>query len=155
MKLSRRGWNNLLILALIVFMAVLNLPNVIKSHLKEKQQVSYPHLLNPEADVEQLHFAQWSLERKGSDWVINRQSQIPADELASRWISLVGTKVDEATFTQLTGTLSSANTLEVWYQDLEEPQRVTYYQTPNFWLLKNWQDEWIAVSVEDHYLFPF
>lgn len=154
MKLSRRGWNNLLIFALILFMVVLNLPNVLKSRLQE-QQSDYPYLLNPDTQVEQLHFARWSLERQGETWVINQVSPVAADELAARWISLVGTEVDDETFSQLKGSLSSPETIEVWYRDQEEPQRVTYYRTPKFWLLKNWQDRWIAVSVADDYLFPF
>jgi hypothetical protein len=86
---------------------------------------------------------------------MNQESTISAEDLASRWISLAGTEVDEDTFSQLKGSLSSPETIEVWYLDQEEPQRVTYYQTPKFWLLKNWQDKWIAVSVEDSYLFRF
>jgi hypothetical protein len=154
MKLSRRGWNNLLIFALILFMVVLNLPNVLKSRLQE-QQSGYPYLLNPDAQVEQLHFAQWSLERQGETWSINQVSPVAADELAARWIDLVGTEVDDDTFSQLRSSLPSASTIEVWYREQEEPQRVTYYRMSKFWLLKNWQDKWIAVSVEDDYLFPF
>jgi hypothetical protein len=154
MKLSRRGWNNLLIFALIIFMVVLNLPNVLKSRLQEQER-AYPYLLNPDATVEQLHFSRLSLERQGETWVMNQESTISAADLASRWISLAGTEVDEDTFSQLKGSLSSPETIEVWYLDQEEPQRVTYYQTPKFWLLKNWQNKWIAVSVEDSYLFPF
>ena len=176
MKLSRRGWNNLMILGIIVFMVVLNLPKVMKSYMNESRQELYPYLLNPDAEVEQLHFAKWSLELKDGRWAIRVNSPVSheehiasqepspeepspeepsPEELVLRWISLVGTEVDEAMFSQLNNSLSSASTLEVWYRDQEEPQRVTYYRTPKFWLLKNWQQKWIAISAEDEYLFPF
>ncbi len=34
--------------------------------------------------------------------------------------------------------LNAPETMEVWYQDLDEPQRVTFYRLDNFWLFKNW-----------------
>jgi hypothetical protein len=43
--------------------------------------------------------------------------------------------------------------VEVWFEKEEEPQRITVYQAPNFWMMQNWQGEWIAVSAEKSYLF--
>lgn len=79
---------------------------------------------------------------------------VDGQELVQRWHALTGTEVDEATYRALQPTLPNAQTIEVWYADREEPQRITFYQTPQFWLLKNWQDRWIAVSAEVSYLFP-
>ena len=66
----------------------------------------------------------------------------------------MGTPVDEDNYRSLKPRLINLNSLEVWYRDQEEPQRITYYQLPQFWLLKNWQEQWIAVSVEANYLLP-
>ena len=63
--------------------------------------------------------------------------------------------MDEATADSLEVNLGTPRSIEVWYKEQEEPQRVTYYQTTNFWLFKNWQQEWVAVSVDKSYLFPF
>lgn len=154
MKISRRGWNNILIVGIIAFMLILNLPTVIKNHLIEPEQNQYPYLLSPMLDVEQIHFSKWSLERLDEGWQSSKQLTISATELAQRWQALVGTEIEEDTFVQLKPQLAKANSIEVWYVKQEEPQRITYYQTPKFWLMKNWQQKWIAVSVEQNYLFP-
>lgn len=61
---------------------------------------------------------------------------VDGQELVQRWHALTGTEVDEATYRALQPTLPNAQTIEVWYADREEPQRITFYQTPQFWLLK-------------------
>ncbi|WED21966.1 hypothetical protein L3Q72_00680 [Vibrio sp. JC009] len=155
MKLSRRGWNNLLILCIIIFIVALNLPNILKSAFDEQELSPYPYLLSQEKNLLQVDFAKWSLKRDGTNWVATKDLSISALELVQRWKSLVGTEVTESTFTQLKPTLPNAQTIEVWYVEVEEPQRITYYQTPQFWLMKNWQEKWIAVSVDEGYLFPF
>ena len=153
-KISRRGWNNVLIFAVIAFMLILNLPTIIKENFMQPKQTTYPYVLNPAADIKEMHFSQLSLQREGTDWVANKDLSISPLELVQRWHALAGTQVDNETFLQLREQLPKANTLEVWYLDKEEPQRVTYYQTPNFWLMKGWQLDWIAVSVDENYLFP-
>ncbi|MDG3086907.1 hypothetical protein P7F88_12725 [Vibrio hannami] len=156
MKLSRRGWNNVLILGIMIFMVALNLPNVFKAAREDSEQIQeYPFLINPQQSPLELHFSDWSLTNDGSDWISSKELTVSTPDLIQRWTNLVGTEVDDPTFQQLKSQLSSANTIEVWYQGVEEPQRVTYYETPNFWLMQNWQSKWIAVSVESEYLFPF
>ena len=151
-------------LSVIVFIGVLNLPTLIKAYLIEpepEQQVSspYPYLLNPEAELQALHFAKWSLVLEDGQWGYQLKGSVPAQsisaqERAQRWQQLVGTEVDSQTYTDLTSQLTTPHTIEVWYQDQEEPQRITYYRLPEFWLLKNWNDQWLAVSIEESYLFP-
>ncbi|MDV7104190.1 hypothetical protein R3X26_07195 [Vibrio sp. TH_r3] len=153
-KISRRGWNNVLIFAVIAFMLILNLPMIIKENFMQPEQTTYPYVLNPEADIKEMHFSQLSIQREATDWVANKELTISALELVQRWHALAGTQIDSDTFSQLKDQLPKANTLEVWYLNTEEPQRVTYYQTPNFWLMKGWQQHWIAVSVDENYLFP-
>ena len=151
-------------LSVIAFIGVLNLPTLIKAYLIEpepEQQVSspYPYLLNPRAKLQALYFAKWSLVLEDGQWGYQlkgsaSEQNISAQERAQRWQQLVGTEVDSQTYTDLASQLSTPHTIEVWYQDQEEPQRVTYYQLPEFWLLKNWNDQWLAVSIEESYLFP-
>ncbi|MDN3684043.1 hypothetical protein QW180_09030 [Vibrio sinaloensis] len=153
----RRRWNNILILGIIAFIGLLNLPTLIKTYLIEEPVVesTHPYLLNPSANLSALHFfSTWSLELHQGQWQSSVSSAIPEAELASRWQSLVGTEISQANFDSLKPQLSAPQSIEVWYLDQEEPQRITYYQTPQFWLLKNWQDKWIAISVDTRYLMP-
>ncbi|EKO3432343.1 hypothetical protein NTH35_003944 [Vibrio fluvialis] len=150
----RRRWNNILILAVIVFIGVLNLPAFIKSYLIEPEVSSYPTLLNPHAKLQAMHFARLSLELNQGRWRATPPTEVAPEELVKRWQELVGTEVDDETYLSLQPNLRSPQTIEVWYSDQEEPQRVTYYRTPQFWLFKNWQDKWIAISVDNGYLLP-
>ncbi|WP_187381916.1 hypothetical protein [Vibrio mimicus] len=150
----RRRWNNILILAVIGFIAVINLPAVIKTYLLPEPSSQFPTLLRADATLQALNFPQFSLEKSREEWLATPELSIDAEELVKRWQSLTGTEVDEATYRSLQPTLPPPETIEVWYADHAEPQRITVYQTPQFWLLKNWQDHWIAVSVEASYLFP-
>ncbi|NOE77920.1 hypothetical protein GU260_07175 [Vibrio cholerae] len=150
----RRRWNNILILSVIAFIAVINLPTVIKSYLLPDPASQFPSLLRTDATLQALHFPAFSLEKSREEWQSEPELSIDGQELVQRWHALTGTEVDEAMYRALQPTLPNAQTIEVWYADREEPQRITFYQTPQFWLLKNWQDRWIAVSAEASYLFP-
>ncbi|HGE6078367.1 TPA: hypothetical protein ACGG71_002725 [Vibrio cholerae] len=150
----RRRWNNILILSVIAFIAVINLPTMIKSYLLPDPASQFPSLLRTDATLQALHFPEFSLEKSREEWQSEPELSVDGQELVQRWHALTGTEVDEATYLALQPTLPNAQTIEVWYADREEPQRITFYQTPQFWLLKNWQDRWIAVSAEASYLFP-
>lgn len=154
MRINRRRWNNILILAVIAFIAILNLPTVIKTYLIEPPASPYPYVINPNAQLQALHFTDWSLELNQNRWRSSKAISVAPEILAQRWQSLVGTEVDDVTYESLASLLRNPQTVEVWYQDREEPQRITYYQTPQFWLLKNWQEKWVALSVEEAFLFP-
>ncbi len=154
MRYSGRRWNNILILGVILFIAVLNLPTLIKTFLISEPEQSYPTLLDSSHQVVALYSPDWSLNYHDGEWQSTPRLATEAVELSQRWKSLSGTVVDEQTYRSLKSKLSLAHSLEVWYDGVEEPQRITYYQTPQFWLFKNWQDQWIAVSVERSYLFP-
>ncbi len=164
MRYRGRRWNNILMLSVIAFIGVLNLPTLIKTYLIEpepevKVSGSYPSLLNPAAELQALHFANWSVVVEDDHWAYQfKDTVLPqttsAQELSQRWQELVGTEIDSQTYTDLSPQLNTPHTIEVWYQDQEEPQRITYYQLPQFWLLKNWNDQWLAVSIEESYLFP-
>ncbi|MGF1910280.1 hypothetical protein L4C38_12610 [Vibrio kasasachensis] len=151
----RRRWNNYLILGVVAFMLLLNLPTIIKNYLIDTPvETEHPYLLNPNQQLKALHSNQWSLTYDRQDWTLSIPSSIAPQELALRWDTLVGTEISDQLYQSLKPSLQSPISIEVWYFEQEEPQRVTSYQLPQFWLLKNWQDKWIAVTVEQNYLFP-
>ncbi|MDW6091542.1 hypothetical protein SBX64_03095 [Vibrio rhizosphaerae] len=155
MKDRKRRWNNYLILAVILFIVILNLPSMIKDYLLPHEAPSNPSLLNPQLTMTSIRTQPWSLERDAhGDWTSTVSFDISALELVQRWRNLVGTQIDDKTYRSLSGKLNDPGTVEVWYEEQEEPQRITYYRFPQFWLFKNWQEHWIAISVEDRYLFP-
>lgn len=152
---DRRRWNNRLIFGVLVFMVLLNLPTLIKNYLLEAPAKSeHPYLLNPKQNLQAIYSSQWSLTHEDNDWVLSVPSPVKAQELAARWQSLTGTQVPDENYQSLKSRLSSPSSIEVWYVDQEEPQRITFYQLPQFWLLQNWQGDWIAVTVDKNYLFP-
>ncbi|MBD1558498.1 hypothetical protein HC752_16300 [Vibrio sp. S9_S30] len=155
MKLSRKGWNNILILSILAFIAIINAPSLLRKHFGLGETSTLPYVISPSEKPSALHFAQWSLENVDNQWRSTRQLSIEPLQAALRWTELTGTQVDSDTYDKLKGNLPPARTLEVWYVGVDEPERITFYQTPSFWLLQNWQKEWVAVSVEKSYLFPF
>jgi hypothetical protein len=171
MRYNGKRWNNILILSVIVFILLLNLPTLIKTYLMAPSEpaqaessqeegaptptMSAPTLLNPNHTLTALNFAHWSLAIGAEHWRSSQPMTITEDEAVERWQTLTGTAVDEETYQKLIATLPAPSSIEVWYQNLDQPQRITYYQTPKFWLFKNYHDIWIAVSVDEAYLFPF
>ena len=152
---QRRRWNNRLILGVLVFMVLLNLPTLIKTYLLEAPTESeYPYLLAPQKQLKAIYTSHWSLTHEEKDWVLSVPSPVKAQELAVRWQSLTGTQVPDENYQSLKSRLTSPSSIEVWYEDQEEPDRITFYQLPQFWLLQNWQGDWIAVTVDKSYLFP-
>lgn len=157
MKLTRRQWNNVLILAIIAFIAVLNVPSLIRTYLLDPQLAkpsAAPFLLDPNQEVVAIYATRWSLEKNQGRWRLDPPAQTAPEELAQRWLALQGTIVDEATYRSLSAGLSSPVSIEVWYRNIEEPQRITWYQTEQFSLFQNWQQQWIAISVQPAYLLP-
>jgi hypothetical protein len=153
----RRRWNNILILGIIAFIGILQLPTLIKTYLIDEPIVvesQYPYLFNPNSELRAIHLPRWSLEKVNNEWTSSTSMDVSAAELVQRWQGLVGTEVDSKNFNQLKPNLASPQTIEAWYFDQEEPQRITFYQMPQFWLFKNWQDKWIAISVQSEYLVP-
>lgn len=156
---KRRRWNNIMIVLVILFMGVLNLPTLIKSYLitpPEETAPAYPYVLNHHKELHQLNFAQFSLTKNAQgEWQASQSLPIAPLELVTHWQELSGTVIDENTMQSLEPKLGNPGTVEVWYQDQEEPQRVTYYQTDKFWLFHTWQGQWVAISVAKSYIIPY
>ncbi|MDK2603601.1 hypothetical protein QO227_11520 [Vibrio vulnificus] len=158
----RRRWNNILIAGITFFIVIINAPTLIKAYLLDDQSSTqiesingYPSLLNSNAQLLAIQLSDNSLEWQKGAWVSTRELSISPQEWAQRWQSLLGTQLDDATMQKLAPQLIEPETIEVWYQNQEEPQRITFYRLADFWVFKNWQDQWIAISVSTDYLFPY
>ncbi|EHU9473442.1 hypothetical protein U2G71_003435 [Vibrio vulnificus] len=158
----RRRWNNILIAGITFFIVIINAPTLIKTYLLDDQSSTqiesingYPSLLNPNAQLLAIQLSDNSLEWQKGAWVSTRELSISPQEWAQRWQSLLGTQLDDATMQKLAPQLIEPETIEVWYQNQEEPHRITFYRLADFWVFKNWQDQWIAISVSTDYLFPY
>ncbi|MGR5064573.1 hypothetical protein [Photobacterium sp. DNB22_13_2] len=158
MRLSRRGWNNVMIIAVICFIAVVQLPEIVKQRFGQEssslESSEMAMLLPFESTIEQLHLPHTSLKREEAGWFARPRVALPADQLISHWQALVGTAISNEMVGKLKPNLPPPSSVEIWLAGQEEPVRVTVYQQPQFWLLQNWQGEWLAVSVEEAYLFP-
>lgn len=150
----RRKWNNILILGIIAFIVILNAPVWIKTYLLSESEDPYPNLLRSDHEVSAIYYNGWELELNNDQWQSNIKASIPAAELVARWQSLEGTELSEQQYEMLKPQLDRPETIEIWYQGLDEPQRVTFYRLADFWLFKNWQDKWIAISVDGEHIMP-
>ncbi|WP_299017051.1 hypothetical protein [uncultured Photobacterium sp.] len=157
-KLSRRGWNNVIIIAVILFIALVQFPDLIRERLKPESTPVSPSasqsLLPEQAVITRLYLPGHTLIQQGSLWIAEPATEKSPQIIVENWQSIAGTVVDEAMMTQLKPQLGTPRTVEIWLQSVEEPVRVTVYQLPQFWLLKGWQGVWLAISVDESYLFP-
>ncbi|MGR6840867.1 hypothetical protein ACU5DF_18140 [Aliivibrio wodanis] len=148
-KPSRRKYNNMLIIFVLLFIGVLQAPQLIKTYLLEpKQQVEMAtgvqSLFEGTNLIQKMHFV---------DHDVTSNTSEQDTKLIDRWFTLEGTVLNEGSVKVLKTKLPAPSTVEVWLENQEEPQRVTIYRAPNFWMMQNWQGEWIAVSAEAGYLF--
>ena len=148
-KSSRRKYNNMLIIFVLLFIGVLQAPQLIKTYLLEPEQqietiTGVQPLFEGINTIQKMHFADYDL--------TSYTSEVDS-QLIERWFTLEGTVLNEESVKVLKTKLPAPSTVEVWLDNQEEPQRVTIYQAPNFWMMQNWQGEWIAVSAEEGYLF--
>ncbi|MDR9826393.1 hypothetical protein RCJ22_12295 [Vibrio sp. FNV 38] len=159
----QRRWNNILILGIVAFMVLLNAPKLIQTYLlsppEESQETlapdSLPKLLDPNHDVEALFFNGAEFEWEKGQWTSNLNIRdVPVSELITRWQELEGTLLEDDVFDAIRPNLGTPETIEVHYQGVEEPHRITFYRGDDFWVLQNWQQQWIAISFEVEYLIP-
>lgn len=150
----RRRWNNILILCVIAFMLVLNAPMLIKTYLVDEVEDPFPNLLRSDHQISAIYFSDWELEKHDGQWHSSIKANIPVQEVVARWQALEGTELTQEQYQQLKDRLPAPESIEIWYQGLEEPQRVTFYRLSDFWLFSNWQGKWIAISIDGHYIMP-
>ncbi|CED70224.1 putative membrane protein [Aliivibrio wodanis] len=148
-KPSRRKYNNMLIIFVLLFIGVLQAPQLIKTYLLEPKQsvemvTGIQSLFEGTNPIQKMHFV---------DHDVTSNTSEQDTKLIDRWFTLEGTVLNEGSVKVLKTKLPAPSTVEVWLENQEEPQRVTIYRAPNFWMMQNWQGEWIAVSAEEGYLF--
>lgn len=161
MSRSRRQWNNRLIIGVMAFMFLLNVPTLIKTYLltpppvfDHQQESITAYVLAPQRLLNSLRTTHWSLIRQGNSWYIKPLSTLTqsAVKLKQMWQSQQGTVVEGELLKRLQSQLNDPISIEAWYDDLVEPQRITAYKLPSFWLINNWQGKWLAVSALDEIL---
>ncbi|MGF1680918.1 hypothetical protein [Photobacterium minamisatsumaniensis] len=161
MRLSRRGWNNVIIIGVVCFIAIIQLPELLKARISGSEpsvdtvyDANLTRLLPIDVEVVKLQLPTVTLERQLSGWVAEPAIGVDIPELVSHWRTLAGTPVTAEMMEQLAPQLILPLKIDVWLEQQSEPAQVTIYQLPKFWLLQNWQGEWLAVSVDKAYLFP-
>ncbi len=157
-KLTKRRWNNVLIIAISVFMLLMAAPNLIKQYLLEQKvapKTLTGYVLDPNAQPIEINYAGIQFYFDDDTWHAIPEKWTPeAANVIQRWQQIHGTPVDEATYAKLQPALESPMTVEVWYQEKEEPQRITAYSLKKFWLLNTYDENWVAVSFEASSLIP-
>lgn len=159
MRLSRRGWNNVIIIGVVCFIAVIQLPELVKSRFASQDAPvasgsALTRLLPEGAKPVRMVLPDTALSHQTLGWQAVPATSLPAHTLVAHWQTLAGTPVDDAMMAQLKPQLTTPRTVEIWLAAHEEPIRVTVYALPQFWLLSNWQGDWLALSVDEAYLFP-
>ncbi|MGL5290625.1 MAG: hypothetical protein ACRC9T_01665 [Vibrionaceae bacterium] len=160
-KPSQRTFNNILIATVFIAIVLFSLPSYLsgKSDKKDELQSAATQVITllPVAskdDIVALHFAPLTLVKKPSGWQTSKPVSVLADELAKRWLDLQGTLLEPQVVQNLQPQLTAAQVVKVASRK-QPPYEITLYQLPTFWVMKNWQGEWLAVTVEKEYLFPF
>lgn len=156
-KMSRRTWNNVLIIGIVCFIGLMFLPEYFRAKLadaeREKAQPGVISLLPDAVRVKALQFNGFRLYDDGK-WQSDRPLSVSADELANRWITLSGTVINEGMLKQMKPGLTNPETLNVIIGEQQQAYRLTFYRLDKFWLLQNWENRWLAVSVDQNYLLP-
>jgi hypothetical protein len=155
-NLSRRSWNNVLIIGIAFFMLMIAAPTLIKQYLLEPAaQASEGLVLDPSAEPIEINYAGIQFYQQGDNWrAIPKKWNQDAESVVSRWKAMQGTPVDDETYQKLKPAFEHPMTIEVWYQEVEEPQRITAYPLDQFWLLNTYNGLWVAVSFEGSELLP-
>lgn len=155
-RLTRRRWNTVLIAAIALFMMLMAAPDLIKQYLIQAEPVSSQgFVLNPDADPIEINYAGIQFYLVDGVWqAIPQKWNHEAHNVVARWIAIQGTPIDTETYQKLKPGFRDPMTIEVWYQQLEEPQRITAYPFDQFWLLSTYDEHWVAVSFEGSSLLP-
>ncbi|WP_330961388.1 hypothetical protein [Photobacterium sp. 53610] len=160
MKLTRRGWNNLVIIGVLLFVAIIQLPELLRQRMIPEPSVTTQdtaglvRLLPSESRIEKLVLPDVIFSQQAGVWQSEPAISDDPAVIVSHWSGIAGTKVDADTYARLSDKLTVPRSVEVWLTDQAEPYRLTVYQLPQFWLLQNWAGEWLAITVEPGYLFP-
>lgn len=158
MRLTRRGWNNVIIIGVLVFIAVIQLPELIRTRLiiptAPVSSSTVIPLFAQNRIIQRLLLPAITFQHADTGWQSQPTVTFDIATLISRWQTLVGTKVSEHQLAALKSQLTTPRTIEVWLVGYSLPQRITAYQLPYFWLFNNGSGQWLAVTVDADFLFP-
>ena len=158
MRLTRRGWNNVIIIGVLAFIAVIQLPGLIRARLTTPvASVPSPAvipLFAPDRIIQRLLLPKMAFQHSVAGWESNPSITLDIATFIARWQTLAGTEVSEQQLVSLKSQLNTPRTVEVWLVGYSQPQRITAYQLPHFWLFNNGTGQWLAVTVDADFLFP-
>ena len=156
-RLSKKTFNNILIVAILAFIALFNLPKVLQDQSIEPQKQAdtkvialLPEFVEPVA----INIGAIILRKENGYWTSNIALTVLPQVLVERWLTLTGTYVDDTLVQQLQLHLKVPLQINIHQKQNSENFNLIYYQTKDFWLVRNWQQKWLAVSVDPTYLMP-
>ncbi|KJG14038.1 hypothetical protein [Photobacterium iliopiscarium] len=158
MRLTRRGWNNVIIIGVLAFIAVIQLPGLIRARLTTPvASVPSPAVIPLFAQdrmIQRLLLPKMAFQHLVAGWESNPSITLDIATVVARWQALVGTEVSKQQLVSLKSQLKTPRTVEAWLVGYSQPQRITAYQLPHFWLFNNGAGQWLAVTVDADFLFP-
>ena len=158
MRLTRRGWNNVIIIGVLAFIAVIQLPGLIRARLTTPvASVPSPAVIPLFAQdrmIQRLLLPKMAFQHLVAGWESNPSITLDIATVVARWQALVGTEVSEQQLVSLKSQFKTPRTVEAWLVGYSQPQRITAYQLPHFWLFNNGTGQWLAVTVDADFLFP-
>ena len=158
MRLTRRGWNNVIIIGVLAFIAVIQLPGLIRARLTTPiASVPSPAVIPLFAQdrmIQRLLLPKMAFQHSVVGWKSNPSITLDIATFIARWQTLAGTEVSEQQLVSLKSQLNTPRTVEAWLVGYSQPQRITAYQLPHFWLFNNGAGQWLAVTVDADFLFP-
>ncbi|WP_297475148.1 hypothetical protein [uncultured Photobacterium sp.] len=158
MRLTRRGWNNVIIIGVLVFIAVIQLPELIRTPLitpiAPVPSSTVIPLFAQDRLIQQLLLPAIIFQQTDTGWKSQPVVSFDIATFITRWQTLEGTLVSAQQLASLKSQLIAPRTIEVWLVGYSQPQRITAYQFPSFWLFNNGSGQWLAVTVDANFLFP-
>ena len=158
MRLTRRGWNNVIIIGVLAFIAVIQLPELLRTRLATTAPSIVSSTVIPlftsDRVLLQLILPQVTLQHSEAGWQSQPPIAVDIATFIAHWQTLQGTKVTAKQLLALKKQLLIPYTIEAWLVGYSQPQRITAYQFAHFWLLNNGAGQWLAVTVDSDFLFP-
>lgn len=162
MQLTRRGWNNVIIIGVLAFIAVIQLPELLRTRLATTTSSTASLIVSStviplfasDRVLQQLILPQVTLQHSKAGWQSQPPIVVDIATFIGHWQTLKGTKVTAKQLLALKKQLLIPYTIEAWLVGYSQPQRITAYQLAHFWLLNNGAGQWLAVTVDSDFLFP-
>ncbi|SMY37061.1 hypothetical protein [Photobacterium andalusiense] len=158
MRLTRRGWNNVIIIGVLAFIAVIRLPELFRERFTVTSTASAPAVVMPlfaqDRIIQRLVLPTMTFQQSAIGWKSQPLVALDIAAVIARWQTLKGTQISQQQLSVLKKQLLLPHTVEAWFVGLSQPQRITAYQLSHFWLLNTGTGEWLAVTVAGELLFP-